>query len=123
MGQPFVMNTRKTLKVNTLPSERVQRRLIVDQHELHRMNDTDSVIDMRPNTQLGRRRAYAALLTAQRSLPAAQEDDFDDSKLITMYLMLTHYNITQSKQAPQHPTQIDTSVEEVNTPTSPIVHA
>ena len=78
MERPFVRSTRASIAVNTLPRDQVGRR-VVGAEQLGTLDDDESAIDMRPTTQLGRRRAYELLLEHQRAIAEQHGSDDDDN--------------------------------------------
>ena len=92
MERPFVRSTRASIAVNTLPRDQVGRR-VVGAEQLGTLDDDESAIDMRPTTQLGRRRAYDRLLEHQRAI-AEQHGSDDDAQLVTFHHMLCYYNVS-----------------------------
>jgi len=99
MGINFVQSSRSTISVNTLPKNRVRRRIITNRADLRNMQPNDSAVDLSPNTQLGRRIAYWALLRNQRwEHNGGDREDFDEHGLVTYYHMCTYYNIQRVKR-------------------------
>lgn len=94
LNLPFVHSSRDTVKVNTLPAERVIRRIVVDMAELDGMDPDASAVDVTPTTQLGRRLAYAALARQQDAVYEHGNCE------VTFYHILTHYRMTKPRKPP-----------------------
>jgi hypothetical protein len=65
LGLPFVYKSRTVVSVNTLPTQLLPSVLITNELVLRNMNPTDSISCTGPNTQIGRRKAYACLAQQQ----------------------------------------------------------
>jgi hypothetical protein len=62
LGFPFVMKSRTVTSINTLPKAKINGVILCDPSTLQNMSSSDSVICKGPNTQLGRRLSYEALV-------------------------------------------------------------
>jgi hypothetical protein len=98
LGLPFVDCNRTVDFINPLPRDKVNRTVNVNRRQLEAMDEDASAVDVKPNSQLGRRDAYAKLVAQQREAsPDGQTCN------VTFHELYTHYGVeSAARQIPRH---------------------